>query len=96
MLADGGIVFVWVVGALLIGFAGFFIILLAAIGRVLRGVWRAVTWPLAGNSRGASALPPTPRTCPQPRCAHVNAPDARYCGRCGGALGPRGGGDGHG
>lgn len=96
MLADGGIVIVWVVGVLLIGFAGFFIVLLAALGRLLRGAWRAATWPFSCGRHASPNLPPTPRTCRQPRCGHINPPDARYCGRCGDALGPRVYGGGHG
>ncbi len=85
LLAD--MVIVWVGGLLLSGFVGFFTLVIAAIARVLRAIFRAV---FGGQyrSRGAAQSPPqkTLRACPQPRCGFLNPGHARFCARCGHAL----------
>ena len=89
MLADGGITVVWVGGILLLGFLGFFVMLIAALGRCIGFVLRL----LVGNARRVDAAGPSSvsgagRPCGHPRCGHLNPADARYCARCGSALGP--------
>lgn len=84
-LAD--FVFVWIGGALLIGFFGFFAVVLTALARMVRFVVRAVL-PRDHDEDAAGMLTSEkPRQCRQPRCGHLNPPDARYCARCGSSLG---------
>ena len=90
ILADGGISILWVAGILLVGCLSLLVMLLVAVGRLVR--W--VLWLVFAPFRRRRSLPGPPppirvqRRCPQPRCGHVNPPGARYCGRCGGALRP--------
>jgi hypothetical protein len=84
VLADGGITLVLIGGLFLIG---------AAVVATLRAVFRALGWVFGcgcgkhGDARSGGMTLST-RTCPHPRCGHVNRGDARYCARCGTALGP--------
>ena len=53
MLADGGITFVWVGGLLLLGFLGFFVMLIAILGRCVGFVFRVlVGQPRQGGAAG--------------------------------------------
>ena len=84
LLADGGITLVLIGGLFLIG---------AAVFAAIRAVFRALAWVLGcgcGKRIDARASDGrlTVRACPHPRCGHVNRGDARYCARCGTALGP--------
>lgn len=89
MLADGGITFVWVGGILLLGFLGFFVMVIAVLGRFVRSVIRALAGkPWQGGAAGSPAGGRAERICQHPRCGHLNPGDARYCGRCGSNLGP--------
>ena len=89
MLADGGITFVWVGGLMLLGFLGFFVMLVATVGRVLGFIFRLLTGHAGRRDAAASgSAPGAERLCRQPRCGHLNPGEARYCGRCGNALGP--------
>ena len=89
MLADGGITFVWVGGLLLLGFLGFFVMLIAVLGRCIGFVFRVLVGkPRQGGAVGTPAGARAERLCGHPRCGHLNPGDARYCGRCGSALGP--------
>ena len=79
----------WIAGVLLIvGFVAFFACVIAALGRVLRAIGRALLpagpEKLAGSRRHSGPL----RTCDRPHCGFLNRGDARYCARCGTALGP--------
>ena len=83
-LAD--FVFVWVGGALLIGFVGFFVVLLMAVFRLLGRGFRAL-FPAHAEYSGQRHLEAlAPQVCGQPRCGYLNRGDARYCARCGSAL----------
>ncbi len=81
VLAD--FVFVWVGGALLLGFFGFFAVLVAAVVRIVRAIIRALlpVWHRTEDVGTSDA-----RACVNPRCGHVNPPGARFCGRCGNSL----------
>lgn len=85
ILADA--VIVWIVGALLIGLLGFFVLLLVAVLRVFRFVLRLVLgpWRRASTLRPPGAAGRCP-VCQHSRCGHLNRADARYCGRCGRPL----------
>ncbi len=86
ILADGGITVVWIGVLLIIGFLGFFAVLLAAILRLFGKIIGGIGWLLRG---GRSRTPPPlerPRVCTNPRCGHVNVADGRYCARCGAPL----------
>ena len=85
LLAD--FVVVWVGGLLLIGFVGFFALLVVAVVRVFRSLFRV----LFGSSCNADPTedPPsgeTVKACPQLRCGYLNPGHARYCARCGHPL----------
>jgi len=86
-VADAGVA-LWIAGLLLVGFLGFFLVLVTMVFRFLGWVWRA----LAGteSDRRKIAAPRDPdgrrRICPDPRCGHSNRPAALYCGRCGRPL----------
>lgn len=86
LLADGGITFVLVAVVFLVG---------AAIVWVFRTLARGAMFVLRlcfGLRCGPRELERPmvigrDRVCPLPRCGHVNRGDARYCARCGTALG---------
>jgi hypothetical protein len=86
-MADG-MMLLWFVIILLVGFVAFFVLLIAGVLRVIgfciRGLfggwWRS-------TSRSRMKAPRAPRTCLNRHCGHVNRPDARYCARCGLPLG---------
>jgi hypothetical protein len=84
LLADGGITLVLIGGLFLIG---------AAIVTAIRALCRAIAWVFGcgcENRIETSVGDPrvSARICPHPRCGHVNRGAARYCARCGTALGP--------
>jgi hypothetical protein len=83
-LAD--FVLVWVGGALLIGFVGFFAVLLMAVFRLVGRAFRAL-FPAQAEYHAQSRLDVlAPQVCGQPRCGYLNRGAARYCARCGSAL----------
>lgn len=84
-LAD--FVFVWIGGALLIGFFGFFAVVLTALARMVRFVLRAALPRDHDEDAATTSAAAAPRLCAQPRCGHLNPPGARYCARCGSSLG---------
>lgn len=84
-LADFG--FVWIGGALLIGFFGFFAVVLTALARMVRFVLRAALPRDHDEDVPEVSASAAPRLCMQPRCGHLNPPGARYCARCGSSLG---------
>ncbi len=85
LLAD--LIVVWFAGLLLIvGVVGFFVFIVAAIGRGLRAIWRALLGAgpegrLAGERPAGLA-----QICDRPHCGYLNRGDARYCARCGSPL----------
>ncbi len=85
-MASATVIF-WVIAAVLIGFVGFFILLLAGAFKLLRFVLRQLLWEFSGDRTevysdvGAPAM-----KCPRAGCGHVNNSVARYCGRCGQRL----------
>ncbi|MEW6253415.1 MAG: zinc ribbon domain-containing protein, partial [Planctomycetota bacterium] len=83
ILAD--VIVLWVVGVLLIGFVGFFAVVLALFGRALRALGRALL-PAGDDDAGESVRGGRQRVCRSPPCGYLNRPDARYCARCGRPL----------
>lgn len=85
LLADS--VILVVAGLILIGIVGFFAAAVAMVVRFLGFVFRAI----AGSPPTGSLLaPPTQKrhdACPHAGCGYVNRYGARYCARCGRALG---------
>ncbi len=84
LLADGGITLVLIGGVFLIG---------AAMVAALRAFFRACAWIFGcGCEKRIETRASDPRAaariCPHPRCGHPNRGAARYCARCGTALGP--------
>lgn len=87
VLADAGITLIWVGGVLLVGFVGFFVVLLSMLARALGFVWRALI-PRRHNRSGTILESRcVGQVCPHPRCGHINRAEARYCARCGNPLG---------
>lgn len=80
-------VMMWVLVVFAVGFVGFFAILLLALGKLVGFAFRSVTGVLRPR-RAPSPLPASgPRVCTNGYCGHLNAPRARYCGRCGQPMG---------
>lgn len=89
MLADGGIVILWVSGLILAGILGFFFMAVVIVGKVIGFIFRALTGDASERSRPGQAPPPRHtmgRVCPHRRCAHLNPRNARFCARCGRPL----------
>lgn len=84
MLADG-FVFVWVGGALLLGFVGFFFAIIAALANLVRRVFRPLFRCNARSDAGVRNNHAV-RMCPQRLCGHANPARARFCARCGTPL----------
>ena len=78
---------VWVGGALLVGFFGFFAVLLTALARMVRFVLRTAVPGARRTPRAEEPDVVAGQICAQPRCGHWNLPEARYCARCGSPLG---------
>jgi hypothetical protein len=80
-------VLLWVGGVLVVGFFGLLVLVLSAVARMVRALWRAVVGPWSGSDErereGSSA---DQRPCSYPRCGHLNRGEARYCARCGRPL----------
>jgi len=77
----------WVGVILLVGFIGFFVVAVVMVVRLIGFVGRVLFGrPSAENEPGQRRRDHHGRLCPQLRCGHVNAADARYCARCGQPL----------
>ncbi len=83
----GEVMVLWLAGMLLIvGVVGFVFFILAALGRGIRAIWRALlpTDPDLGMRGGHHAG--LARICDRSHCGYLNRADARYCARCGSPL----------
>jgi hypothetical protein len=79
---------VWVLVIFLVGFIGFFVVVAVMVVRLIGFVGRALFGRAsAENQPERQRRGHHGRLCPQPRCGHVNAAEARYCARCGQPLG---------
>ncbi len=76
----------WIAGVLLIGFVGFFAVVVSVLGRALRALGRALLPAGEGDAGRAVGHGGLARICDQPQCGYLNRSDARYCARCGSAL----------
>lgn len=77
----------WIGGLLLIGFLGFFLVLVTLVFRLFGWVFRVLT----GSSTGKHTIEPHADgsrrvVCPHAGCGHGNPPTALFCGRCGRPL----------
>jgi len=85
MIADAGIV--WFGLILVIGFVGFFVVLVSAVIRFLVFLGRTMT---PKRQIGESASTPADRdalsVCTNDRCGFLNQPGAKFCARCGRPL----------
>ena len=86
-VADAGVA-LWIAGLLLVGFLGFFLVLVTMVFRLIGWIVRALIG--AGPARKEIAAPHDRvgrrRICPDTRCGHSNRATALYCGRCGRPL----------
>ncbi len=85
-LADGGIVFVWVAGVLLIGLVGFFVVILGLAARFIRRLFSMILGHHGPPSQDAVSRPGAQSPCRNLRCGYLNPAGARYCARCGSRL----------
>ncbi len=84
ILAD--VIILWIAGVLLIGFVGFFAVLISLLARGIRWVGRSLV-PAGEDPDGTAGRHEySPRICEHPRCGYLNRGDARYCARCGQPL----------
>ena len=73
---------------LVVGFIGFFVVMAVMVTRLVGYVLRSLFSGSSGRADPTRRISARPgRICPDPRCAHVNSPAARYCARCGQPLG---------
>ncbi len=84
MLAD--VVFVWFGGVLLIGFIGFFVVVLSLLGRALRAIGRALSGSEYHSEGHLTINGDKVRICGVEHCGYLNRGHARYCARCGSPL----------
>ena len=85
-IADAGIA-VWVVGLLLVGFLGFFLVAMTMVFRFVGWIFRALTGANGAGKQESVAHGRGRRLiCPHPGCGHANVPTAFFCGRCGRPL----------
>ncbi len=85
ILADGGIVVIWVVGIMVLGLFGFLAAVLGMLVRLAKFLLRPF-WPEENPTTAGPKASPGGRVCPNPRCRHTNSVAARYCARCGQAM----------
>jgi len=76
----------WIVGLMLLGIIGFFVMAVALVFRFLAFVFRSLFGTDNAREVSAAAPRPLPRICEDASCGHVNPPQAQYCGRCGRTL----------
>ena len=86
-VADAGMA-IWVVGLLLVGFLGFFLVAVTMVFRFIGWIFRGLTGANAANKpenvpRGRDR---DQQVCPHPGCGHTNVATAFFCGRCGRRL----------
>ncbi len=80
-------VFVVLGVVLLVGFAGFFVVVIGSVIRALACAFRTLVGALFGADPPDPGIPPnTLAACPNTRCGYLNPPQARYCARCGSRL----------
>ena len=86
-IADAGIA-LWIVGLLLIGALGFFLVLATMLCRFIAWIFRMITGISTRRKPPAPPRIPARRhtLCPHPGCGHTNSPTALYCARCGRPL----------
>lgn len=86
LVGDAGF-FLLVFALPVLGFIGFFVILVTIIFRVLAFVARNIAGTEARERGMRGGVAPGAGVCPNTLCRHVNRPSARYCARCGRPLG---------
>ncbi len=84
ILAD--LVILWFGGVVLIGFVGFFVVVVSLLGRALRGLGRLLAGDDGTAKTSSAGGEYSPRVCEHPHCGYLNRGNARYCARCGSPL----------
>jgi hypothetical protein len=86
-VADAGAA-LWIAGLLLVGFLGFFLVLVTMVFRFIGWIVRSLLG--LGSPDRSVAVPGyhvgRRLVCPHPGCGHSNRATALYCGRCGRPL----------
>lgn len=88
-MGDGGIIVLWIGGLVLAGIVGFVVMALVLAGKLVGLLFRSLVGgpaEAASGRRASRARDAGSVVCPQRRCAHVNAWNARFCARCGRPL----------
>jgi hypothetical protein len=86
LLAEAHVVLVGL-AVLALGLIGFFVVIVATILRGVTALFRTVGRALSGAPRPSPGAPRgAVAACPNDKCGYLNAPQARYCARCGGRL----------
>jgi len=86
MLAADAVI--WIGLLLLVGFVGFFVVVIVMGVRLIGYVFRALFGTSSTDDK--RELPHAARNgrrCPRPACQHVNPSRAQFCARCGQPLG---------
>ncbi len=84
MLADAGFAFGFVLImalAAVVAIVGVFGLVLRIMGAIFRGLFGHGCGPQSPPQM--TAAPRGVIECPQPHCAHLNPPGARFCAQCG-------------
>ncbi|MCG3128513.1 MAG: hypothetical protein CHACPFDD_03402 [Phycisphaerae bacterium] len=85
-----GVIVLWVFGLLFVGVIGIAMLVLVAVlragGRIFRHVGLAMG-ETGGRGSAPSGAAGRPRFCTRRGCLHPNRGAARFCARCGQALG---------
>ena len=85
-VADAGIG-LWIAGLLLIGFFGFFLVVVTMVLRFIGWIFRKLAGSDGSGQVGVARAAGARRLiCPHAGCGHSNIPTALFCGRCGRPL----------
>lgn len=72
---------------LVVGFVGFFVVVVGSMIRAVTCAFRTLGRALFGAGHPDPGVPVNTLVgCPNTRCGYLNPPQARYCARCGSRL----------
>lgn len=82
-----GIIVIWVIGLMFVGIIGIAMLVLVAMLRAGGAVFRQIGRAAGHQPRGAAPGAGRPLLCSRRGCLQPNRSRARFCARCGQALG---------